>query len=162
MIILVLSDSHASMRFMRRCVQSIHPDAVIHLGDYYDDGQALQEEFPGIPFHLVPGNCDKYRCPPDTPQSLGYAVCGMRMLMTHGHMFYVKSGTGALTAQARRMGVQAALYGHTHQAQCTREEDGLWVINPGSAAYSAAVIQTDGEKITACRVITEADLEEIL
>lgn len=162
MRILVLSDSHSSIWFMRRCVQCLHPQAVVHLGDYYDDGQTLQEEYPGISFYAVPGNCDKYRCPPGAPLCLCYAVGGVRMLMTHGHTFYVKSGTGALTAEARRLGAKAALYGHTHQAQCVQQEDGLWVVNPGSAGHSAAVVETDGEKITACRIITEAELEDIL
>ena len=48
MKILVLSDSHSSLRFMFSCLEQIAPDAVIHLGDYFDDGAALREAFPGI------------------------------------------------------------------------------------------------------------------
>ena len=51
MKILVLSDSHASLSFMRRCVDAVKPDAVVHLGDHFDDGQALQEEYGNIPFY---------------------------------------------------------------------------------------------------------------
>ena len=85
--------------------------------------------------------------------------------MTHGHNHHVKSGIGALLADARRNHAQAALYGHTHQADCHQEEDGLWVLNPGTCGYnggSAGLLETDGEKITACRIVTQADLEEIL
>ena len=57
MTILVLSDSHSTLRFMRRCVDTIQPDALIHLGDYFDDGTVLKEEYPQIPFYQVPGNC---------------------------------------------------------------------------------------------------------
>ena len=42
MTILVLSDSHSTLRFMRLCVEKIQPDALIHLGDYFDDGIVLK------------------------------------------------------------------------------------------------------------------------
>ena len=35
MKILVLSDSHSTLSFMRLCIQSLCPDAVVHLGDHY-------------------------------------------------------------------------------------------------------------------------------
>ncbi len=163
MTILVLSDSHSALSFMRRCVEKVKPQAVIHLGDFYDDAQALQEDYSHIPFHIVPGNCDRYRCPIGARELLCYSVGGVRMLMTHGHNYRVKSGIGALTAEARRLGAGVALYGHTHVADCHQEEDGLWVLNPGTCGHfggSAAVIETDGEKITACRIIRQADLVE--
>ena len=165
MKILVLSDSHSAMSFMRRCVRAVRPDAVIHLGDHYDDGQALAEENPGIVFHQVPGNCDRYRCPPFAREVLSYMVCGVELFMTHGHRHYVKSGIGALLADARKCRAQAALYGHTHVAYCAQEPDGLWVLNPGSCGYgggTAGIIETDGKKITACRIIDGAALEEML
>lgn len=163
--ILVLSDSHAALSFMRRCVMKINPQAVIHLGDFYDDAQALQEDFPHIPFHIVPGNCDRYRCPLDAREVLCYHVGGVRLFMTHGHIHRVKTGIGGLLADARRFEAAAALYGHTHIADCHIEQDGLWVLNPGTCGHyggSAGVIETDGNKITACRIIRQSDLEDIL
>ncbi len=163
MKILVLSDSHASLRFMRRCMEKLKPDAVIHLGDYYDDAQTLQEEYPQIPFHLVAGNCDRYRCPVGAREMLCYPVGGVRLFMTHGHNHHVKSGIGALLADARRNGAAAALYGHTHSKDVHQEPDGLWVLNPGTCGYyggTAGIIETDGEKITACRVLGQTEVEE--
>ena len=157
MKILVLSDSHSGLQFMRRCVDALKPDAVIHLGDYYDDGQVLAEEYPHLQFHQVAGNCDRFRCPPFVREVLNYDVCGVRLFMTHGHRHFVKSSTGLLLADARKGGAAAALYGHTHQAECYQEPDGLWVLNPGSSGYgggSAGIIETDGEKITACYLVT--------
>ena len=54
MKILVLSDSHSAMRFMYACMGAVKPDAVIHLGDHYDDGAALAEDFPSVRFYQVP------------------------------------------------------------------------------------------------------------
>ena len=165
MKILVLSDSHSSLYFMRRCVGILKPDAVVHLGDYYDDGAVLAEENPGLVVHQVPGNCDRYRCPFGAAEVLNYTVCGVRLYMTHGHNHHVKSGTYALIADARRGGAQAVLYGHTHRPDCRQLEDGLWVLNPGSCGHgggTAGLIKTDGKNITACYLIGQADLEEML
>lgn len=164
MKILVLSDSHSALTPMRRFLHAVHPDAVIHLGDHYEDAQALAEEYPHIPFHPVAGNCDRYRCPVSAREMLCYKVGGVMLFMTHGHNHHVKLGIGALLKDARSYGAAAALYGHTHQEQCYQEPDGLWVLNPGACGYgggTAGLIETDGEKITACRVIGQADLEEM-
>lgn len=161
MKILVLSDSHSSISFMRRCVEAVKPNAIIHLGDYFDDGQTIKEEFPGIPFYQVPGNCDRYRCPPGQPEILVTRVCGVNVYMTHGHRHNVKSYLGALLRDARACKVAAVLYGHTHQADCRREEDGLWILNPGSCGYfggSAGVMEVMDGIITDCRLIYDADL----
>lgn len=162
MKILVLSDSHSALRFMNRCVEKLKPDAIIHLGDYYDDAEALAERYPHIPLHQVAGNCDKYRAPFHARQMLCYPVGGVMLYMTHGHNHHVKQGIGELLADARRNGAVAVLYGHTHIPDCHREKDGLWVLNPGSAGYSAGVLETDGKQVTACKLLTENDLEEIV
>lgn len=161
MTILVLSDSHSTLRFMRRCMRTIQPDAMIHLGDYFDDGAVLKEEFPDIRCYQVPGNCDRYRCPPGQPEILIDRICGVDFYLTHGHRHQVKLGLGALLRDARAANVAAVLYGHTHAADCHREDDGLWVMNPGSSGYyggSAGIIETRDGKITACRIVKEADL----
>lgn len=163
MKILVLSDSHASLQFMRRCVQVMKPDAVIHLGDYYDDGQVIAEENPNLRVHQVPGNCDRFRCPPDTPQVMCYSIGGVRMFMTHGHLQSVKLQRDSLIFQARQKSAQIALYGHTHEADCHRETDGMWVLNPGSCgtgARTAGWIETEENAIKVCRILSWSDLEE--
>lgn len=161
MKILVLSDSHATLSFMRRCIEAVKPDAVIHLGDHFDDGAAMKEENPQIPFYQVPGNCDRYRCMPNQPEILIDRVCGVDLYMTHGHKHSVKSYLGALLRDARTAGADAVLYGHTHMADCHREDDGLWVLNPGSCGYfggSAGFILVEDGEITSCRILKDADL----
>ncbi len=156
MKILVLSDSHASRHFMRRCVEALKPDALVHLGDYFSDGQALAEEYPHIPFYAVPGNCDRSRGWIPEPETKLQTIFGVRFLLTHGHLHHVKSTLSPLMADARRMAVQAALFGHTHEAYCQQEEDGLWVLNPGSSGYgggTCGLIEIADGCITHCRIL---------
>lgn len=163
MKILVLSDSHSALSFMRSCVEAVKPDALIHLGDYYDDAQALQEEYPHLRLYQVPGNCDRYRCPPGVPEILIERIFGVDLYLTHGHKHNVKFDTALLLASARACHVQAALYGHTHVANCYQEPDGLWVLNPGSCGYfggSAGLITVSDGKIQDCRILRQEDLEE--
>lgn len=161
MKILVFSDSHSSLSFMRRCIRSVKPDMLLHLGDYYDDGETIHEEFPSIPFYQVPGNCDRYRCPPDAREILVIHAHGPKLYMTHGHRHYVKQSIGMLLADARREEAQAVLYGHTHIPDCHQESDGLWVLNPGSCggSGSAGIIEIEDRKICACYLIRQGDLE---
>lgn len=161
MKLLVLSDSHSTLSFMRRCIDSVRPDAMIHLGDHFDDGLAMKEEYPNIPMYQVPGNCDYYRCAPGQPEILITNIGGVNLYMTHGHKHRVKAYLGALLRDARISGAAAVLYGHTHQPDCHQEEDGLWVLNPGSCGYfggSAGILEIKDGRICTCRLITEDDL----
>ncbi len=161
MKILILSDSHASLSFMRRCIDGVKPDAIIHLGDHYDDAQAMKEEYPRILFYQVPGNCDRYRCPPGVPEILITRIGGVDLYLTHGHKHNVKMYLGALLRDARKAKVQAVLYGHTHVPDCRREEDGLWVLNPGSCGYyggSAGLLEIKDGSISDCRLLEDRDL----
>ena len=162
MKILVMSDSHSSLMFMRRAIRAVKPDAVVHLGDFYDDAVTMSEEFPNLAFHIVPGNGDRCRFMDSTPDVLCYGVCGVRLYMTHGHLQSVKMSLHRLTMEARKMNAAAALYGHTHVADC-HWEDGLLVLNPGccgSGRRTIGLIETSEGKIESCRILDEFDLEE--
>lgn len=161
--ILVLSDSHSGTSFMHWCVDTVKPDAIIHLGDYYDDGWLIHEENRHIPFYQVAGNCDLYRVPPHAREILIDRVCGVDLYMTHGHRHGVKSTTDRLINDARTAKVQAVLYGHTHIPDCRKDED-LWVLNPGSSGSwggSAGIMEVENGKIHNCRIFRYGDQEEL-
>ena len=162
MKILVFSDSHASLGFMRRCIEATEPDAVIHLGDYYNDGQTMLEEFPHLPFHQVPGNCDMHRGWIPDPETRLLELGGVRFWLTHGHRHGVKQGLYRLIADARASGVQAVLFGHTHLAHCS-QDNGLWVFNPGAASWggSAGLIFTHCGRIQQCVHIRPEDVKDL-
>ena len=161
MEILVLSDSHAALSFMRRCIDAVNPDAIVHLGDHYDDGEAMKEEYSGIPLYQVPGNCDRYRCAPGIPEIIICRIGGVDFYMTHGHRHNVKAYLGMLLRDAREAGVSAVLYGHTHVPDCHQEPDGLWVLNPGSCGYfggSAGLVTCKDGRIESCRLLREEEI----
>ena len=165
MKILVFSDSHSALSFMRRCIEAVKPDQMIHLGDYYDDACAMGEAYPHIPLIQVPGNCDRYRCPPFVQEVLVQHVDGVNLFMTHGHRHMVKQRLDMLLHDARKCHAAAALYGHTHIADCHQEADGLWVLNPGSCGYyggSAGFMETENGKIINCCLLRQENLEAFL
>ena len=148
MKVLVLSDSHASLRFMRKCVETLKPDAVVHLGDYYDDAEALAEMFPHIRLHQVAGNCDKYRAPIHARTMLCYNLGGVMTFMTHGHQQQVKSGIGGLLSEARRYNAKVVLYGHTHKAQVSHK-DGVTLVCAGALQNGEyAILDIKGDKVS--------------
>lgn len=163
MKILVLSDSHSSLHFMRQCLTAVKPDCMMHLGDYYDDAQTVAEEFPDIALIQVPGNCDEYRAPVKAQRILQPTIEGVRFYLTHGHLHHVKMTDAALIRDAQKSGSQIVLFGHTHVPECYRES-GMWVMNPGSCGYSggsAGLIEVSQGKILTCKNIYPEDLEAL-
>lgn len=165
MKILVFSDSHSSLWFMRRCVSIIKPDGIIHLGDHAEDGSAIASENPSVPFYHVPGNCDSYYRSSSEALTKICEIGGVKLLLTHGHRFQVKSGIGKLLDHGRSAGVQAVLFGHTHTSLIQKEPDGLLALNPGAAGSwggSAGILEIRDKQIAACRIIEQADLDALV
>jgi len=156
MKILVLSDSHCALSVMRHAISVLRPDTIIHLGDHYDDGETIAQENPHLRVHQVAGNCDRFRCLPGTPELLCYEIGGVRIFMAHGHNHGVKSSPYRLIRNARELGAKIALFGHTHQPVCFQEEDGIWVLNPGTCGSfggSVGLIEVNNGQILSCRVL---------
>lgn len=158
MKILVLSDSHSGLSFMRHCIDKIQPQHIIHLGDYYDDATAIAQLYPHIRVHQVPGNGDMWAAR-SASGTMCYTIGGVRFYMTHGHYHGVKSGTDRLIKAARESQAAAVLFGHTHEPVCFWDE-GLLVLNPGSCrswSGSAGLICVENEQITHCGILYQDD-----
>lgn len=135
--ILVFSDSHRSWSGMIQAIDEQQPDQVIHLGDLISDAEEMSYLYPQIPICMVPGNCDGWTTVPAIKQ---ITLQRRSILLSHGHLWGVKSGCDAAVAQARAAGADILLFGHTHQPLCQQLEDGLWVLNPGPSRSSCGVI----------------------
>lgn len=128
----VLSDSHGRCKAMGKLSPLFaENDYIIHLGDGSSDMRGVFGEYPEKTY-VLKGNCDF---------SYGTEECvieaeGLSILCCHGHRYGVKSGLKRLSARAKELGCEIALYGHTHRAD-VQEVDGVLCINPGSAgSYS--------------------------
>ena len=152
MKVLVFSDSHRSLREMRRAVEDETPDYVIHLGDLEEDAQLLSQEYPSLPVCSVPGNCDGWTTHP-LQKLVDYG--GRRVLLSHGPIWGVKGGYGGAIAAGRKAGADVVLFGHTHIPYCQQLEDGMWAMNPGSSRQSYGLILIDGEALL-CRLSGES------
>ena len=127
MKILVFSDSHGAMGKMVEAMEHERPHHVFFLGDHYRDGIELSQLYPDIPMDIVRGNCDWGKGPDLRVVELE----GVRFLLTHGHLQYVKSGLDELLQEAKNRQVQVACCGHTHLAKVVYRE-GIYLMNPGS------------------------------
>ena len=152
MKLLVFSDSHGSIGNMYDAVVREMPDTVLHLGDHISDAEDLSYALPDVEIMRVPGNCDFASI---AQPSIFTELGGVRIFMTHGHLFGVKRGTKLLQQQSRLLGAQIALFGHTHSALCECC-DGVWLLNPGAcgrfrcASYGVIEIEAGGR--FSCRI----------
>ena len=101
MKLLILSDTHRSLGFAYDAIEKEHPDAVVHLGDHLTDAEDLSFACQEPDFYYVPGNCDYA---PTVPQSLTLELDGVRIFVTHGHLYGVKRDLTALAGAAKDAG----------------------------------------------------------
>ena len=149
MKLLVFSDSHRSLRGMRDAVEQECPNYVLHLGDLEQDAQLLAQEYPQLAIAGVHGNCDGW---PTQPQQKLLTYSDVRILLSHGHIWNVKHGYEGAIAAANRSGAHIVLFGHTHVPYCQQQENGLWVMNPGSIRDGSYGIVTIHEQTAACEL----------
>lgn len=137
MKIIVFSDSHRSLTEMYTAIDLHQPDQVIHLGDLEEDAWEVSLAYPKLPFCSVPGNCDGWTT---SPAKKRITLEGRSVLLSHGHLWGVKSGYDRAIADARTAGADILLFGHTHLPLCRQLEDGLWMLNPGPSRSSYGLI----------------------
>lgn len=137
--ILVVSDTHGRASLLVDLIYR-HPDCetVLFLGDGLSDLETARFAFPDRRFLAVRGNCDGVlhsRLLLDAPPIRTLTVEGVTLMMTHGHLYGVKSGTQHLADYAAENGCNVALFGHTH-TPCDRYTDAagrrILLCNPGS------------------------------
>lgn len=150
---IVVSDSHNDVSSLERAIDSQGKlDLIIHLGDIARDVDYIESYYYPTKVVSVVGNNDFMRRE-DYERVLEFD--GHKIFLCHGHTQSVSSGYERLEATARRLGCEAALFGHTHRSVLERREDGLIILNPGSVsrprgcAPSFAVLETENGKLKA-------------
>ena len=146
---LVFSDSHSSPKKIIEAIELHMPSVagVIFLGDGASDIYYVKKKFEDIMFFCVKGNCD-FSC--DYPKEALIDLDGIKILITHGDKYGVKTNYGLIASAAYKMGADAVFFGHTHipiDIPVYFGEKRVHLFNPGSVRYGSSygVINTSGK-----------------
>ncbi|WP_099352073.1 metallophosphoesterase [Fredinandcohnia onubensis] len=126
MKVLILSDSHGLTKELLDIKERHKNDVefMLHLGDSELSSQS--EEMSG--FSVVRGNCD---FDSNYPNDMIVLLNGLKVYLTHGHLYNVKMSLMNLSYRAREVGASIVCFGHSHIAGAELIDDVLF-INPGS------------------------------
>ncbi len=155
MKILIVSDTHRHGSTFYEALEKASPvDLVIHCGDI--EGQEREFEVAasrvsGCPFVAAAGNNDFFS---NLKSDVELELEGNKVLVTHGHNYYITMGNEFLKQEATARGFDIVLYGHTHRPLIDRSGEVI-AINPGSLSYprqagrqpSYAVMELGGKGI---------------
>ncbi len=131
MRILIVSDTHRVHMNLEKLLEEIgHIDRMIHLGDAegYEDYIA---ERAGCPLEIVLGNNDFFS---SLEREKELQIGKYKILITHGHYYYVSMGADVLIKEAAARGMDAVMFGHTHRPFLDKSR-GIVALNPGSISY---------------------------
>lgn len=132
MRIIVISDTHGSLQSIESVfLRNKDADLFIHLGDGerdLDNFLVEHMDYTDKTVHVC-GNCDFGSL---SPGFVVLPVYGHKIFATHGHLYAAKNGLEILKRNAKENDCDILLYGHTH-IRYNKYEDGLYILNPGSA-----------------------------
>ena len=164
MRIAVFSDSHGALENISRALEKAWPlDMICFAGDGCRDierwlsGESDGERGGGgrsrrrVQTEIIQGNC---HFAVDYPPEVVLPAGGMRILLTHGHFYSVKSSYQRLIYRAEELQVDAVFFGHTHIPEYT-QVNGIWLINPGSISNTGS----SGKPSYALVVINEGQID---
>lgn len=131
MKVLIVSDTHGRDGALKEVLERVKPiDMLVHCGDV-EGSEDYIRTLVDCPVHMVAGNNDFF-C--DLPKEEEFTIGKYRVLLTHGHYYYVSVDPQMLRDDARARGFDIAMFGHTHRPFLEQEED-ITVLNPGSLSY---------------------------
>lgn len=154
MKILIVSDTHRYRDNFYEALEKTAPvDLVIHCGDIEEqeiEFEVAVSRIDGCPFVAVAGNNDFFGSLRDEVE---LELEGYKVLVTHGHNYYIAMGREFLKREAIARGYDMVFFGHTHRPVIDRD-DGIIALNPGSLTYprqegrrpSYAVMEIDAKK----------------
>ena len=144
MKVLIVSDTHRYGSNYYEALERVAPvDLVIHCGDVEgqeDEFEEVTRRLSDCPIVMVAGNNDFFS---GLNQEKELKLEGYKILVTHGHNYYVSMNLETIKNEARHRGVDVVIFGHTHRPYL-EESDDLVVLNPGSLSYP----RQEGRKAT--------------
>jgi len=131
MRILIVSDTHRHDQNLKEVLRGAGSiDRLIHLGDA-EGSEDYIRQIANCPVNIVRGNNDFY-C--DLPREEEFTLGRYKVLITHGHYYYVSLNMQEIVRQAKARNMDIVMFGHTHRP-LIKFEDGIAFLNPGSISY---------------------------
>ena len=131
MKILIVSDTHRKTEYLEMVLEREKPlDLLIHLGDIEGDEDYIRV-IAECPIEAVAGNNDFFT---DLPGEREIQIGKYKVLLTHGHYYYVNAGIRHIKREAAARKIDIAMFGHTHRPFIEQDDEGI-VLNPGSISY---------------------------
>lgn len=128
MRILVLSDAHGNINYIKRAIESeSEAQKIFYLGDGANDLLRLKENYPNKEFIILKGNNDVG----GFLEVYSGFLNGHKIIAVHGHKQYVKYNLDRLYFLALENEAKIVLYGHTHNPDITYQ-NGIYFLNPGA------------------------------
>lgn len=131
MRILIVSDTHRHEENLEIVLQrEKNLDMLIHLGDS-EGSEDYIRTIAECPCYIVKGNNDYFS---NLNRDIKMTIGKYRVLLTHGHHYYVSLGTETIISEGRAQDIDIVMFGHTHRPLVDIRED-ITVLNPGSLSY---------------------------
>ena len=129
--ILIVSDTHRQNGNLLEVIKKVSPiDLLIHLGDAEGSEEYITEQA-GCPVEIIAGNNDFFS---DLEKEKEIEIGRYKVLLTHGHYYYVSVDAEGIKKEARGRGMDIVMFGHTHRPLVDIDKD-IIAVNPGSLSY---------------------------
>lgn len=129
MKILIVTDSHQEFENLLKTYKREKPDIVICAGDHSTDVEELSFVHKEAKYYIVRGNCDFYDMKHE--DVLDFELNGIKIFLTHGHLYGVKSSYTLLKKEAKKREANLVIFGHTHIPHL-EEDEKITLYNPGA------------------------------
>lgn len=131
MRIMIVSDTHKKCYGLDAALlQEGNIDMLIHCGDVEGDEDYI-ENIVDCPVYMVSGNNDYFSA---LDREVELEIAGRKILVTHGHNYYVSLGNEVLKSEAAARGIDIVMFGHIHRPVLDMSSE-VVAINPGSLTY---------------------------
>ena len=135
--ILIASDTHGNKEQFKQLISENEFTHIIFCGDLLKDVEDINHNN----LIKVKGNWDEWFIDNKNKLEEVVEIEGVKIIVTHGHKYGVKSGLGGLIKRAEQEQAKIVCYGHTH-IKDVQEIDGVLYINPGAFSYFKGGKQT--------------------
>lgn len=131
MKVLIVSDTHRRNKNLFEVIKKVGPlDLLIHLGDI-EEGENMIVSKANCPVEMIAGNNDFFS---RLNREKEIMIGKYRVLLTHGHFYYVSLGTENIKKEAISRQFDIVMFGHTHRP-LLEIEDKIIALNPGSLSF---------------------------